>query len=155
MAVVFFAITLLVENERIVPVAAKLGKIIRIPFLLSRKITSLAAKYWHSRYARGGSRYQRQPLQQPESAGLCIPHSAMLSRQRLDGLVEGARAMCADLLTIQSSGKPIRCVSCHGAVADVHAAHACRCVIRLEVESVSTRSRVYFDSKQTVVLLEV
>ncbi len=94
-------------------------------------------------------------LQQPVLAEPYIPHPAMLSRQRLQGMAEGGWAMCPDLLGIQSSGKPIRSVSCHVTIADVHAAQAFRSVVRLEADSGSTRSRQWFDSKQIVIRLEV
>ena len=93
-------------------------------------------------------------LQQPVPTRPYIPHPATLSRQRLQGMADGDWAMCPDLLVIPSSGKPIRCFSCHGTIADVHAAHASRSVVRLEAERGSTRSRTWFDSKQNVVRLE-
>ena len=78
----------------------------------------------------------------------------MLSSQRLDGLMKGDQAKCSVLPPIQSSGKPIPCLTCHGSVADAHATLASRSVVRPEADSVSTRSRLCINSKQTVYQLE-
>ncbi len=61
---------------------------------------------------------------------------------------------CAALQVIRYSGRPISCVSCHGATADLHASDDTQGVIRLEADPVSTRSRPCFYSKQTLFLLE-
>ncbi len=68
--------------------------------------------------------------------------------------MKGDRVICTVYLAIRSLAKPVRCVSCHGTLADEHAAHASRSVVLLEAVCGSTQSSLWFYSKQSVVLLE-